>query len=116
MEKPENEFLLKLDRQKFDAILRSISYVFENFDKPWAIDKAEVLLSKKEVGDLLGKLQDANHDGNFALVTMNRNDWIDYSNLVVYSPRVLPVDRMNDIDILEGIADSLEEEGHHFNL
>jgi hypothetical protein len=99
--------IITFERPKLEAVTRAFSYLVENYSNREIVDWAIVLNTESEVTAITQKLLSClkTHDDPVR-VPMDRSDFYKYMNLVMFTPRILPPELYDDIDVLE----SLEEE------
>ncbi len=94
----------ELDNNAINIVLRSISYLNDNYYHTHIVDKQRLVTDKVDVERVITILKSASaKKQDIVTIQMTRNDWYSYQNLISYTPYVLPSDRVDDAEFLEDL-------------
>ncbi len=96
----QKQINVKLDRKALNVVMRTFSFMIENYNISGVIDHAAWIIEKKELKDSLAKLMPYVESGqNPVVIPMGNDDWNIFTRLVDYSGYAAP--KQEDRALLE---------------
>lgn len=103
----EESYRFELDSNAMEIVLRSFSYLNDNYYHTHIVDQQRLLVNKVDVEHVIAILESVSTKKQDVLtIQMTRYEWYGYQNMVSYTPLALPTDRGDDMDFLEHLNET----------
>jgi len=112
----QSEYIaVQLDRKTFGVIFNTFVYMRDHFNDPMVIDQTSLMMTEKEVDNVVQKLEPYNDSSQDNItIAMNDVEWTNYYGLLAHTSSAIPQETPENYDILDELlmtyADMDDEE------
>ena len=98
---------LTFDREAFDIVLATFSFMHDHWGAPGIVDPAALLVSHEDAAGLISKLKAGDSGGDEVTIAMDFDDWVVYGALLSHTSSNIPQSDPNAYKVLDALHDEV---------